>query len=499
MRLKCRSLQLLCVLLVPIFILVPHHSSTRDAISYAATLRLVDALLDEALDLSLSIGLTHPNGSRIHLTLAGAEAPPTFAPHGSPSPSSFVLSGDALSARVCRILQGKTIILVGPHDTLYQLHSFLLSALYLGTESTVRASCPGPSYCPFHPICQPPRSGSESLLTPADVTSTNNSSAALLRFLHSGNLNPSPTQEERGHDHPLVDPRTDVRVIDSRWVRQAAAKASVLVLNRSPLPAPAWSYTTSTAAASARNLTWLSTLRALELAHPEPLSHHFTGVLSRLDNDEHEHEHSHHRHGRHARRPRRPSAGDSDAQQVVRAALHTTLSTFLPALLQTLRTLRAHARHRPVLGKKPVLWYGSWFLPRSCSPDSLSAFASASDSRAGRDDHPPRRRRLLLARLLAEAEAMDDPWNAYYNAQVYMHDRLLAQLLPTYGVHYLSSLSTVAPPVRARHFGKVTALTVSPDWSCIQRVFETPRGAVMGQKFLRDFVDALDSWNWSNV
>jgi hypothetical protein len=32
---------------------------------------------------------------------------------------------------------------------------------------------------------------------------------------------------------------------------------------------------------------------------------------------------------------------------------------------------------------------------------------------------------------------------------VYMHDRLLAQLLPTYGVRYLSSLSTVAPPVLA--------------------------------------------------
>jgi hypothetical protein len=412
MRLKCRSLQLLCVLLVPLFILVPHHSSPRDAISYTGTLRLVDALLDEALGLSLSIGLTYPNGSRIHLT--GAEAPPTFAPHSSPSPSSFVPSGDILSARVCHILQGRTIILVGPHDTLYQLHSFLLSALHLGTESTARASCPGPPSCPFHPICQPPRSGSESLLTPADVISTNDSSAALLRFLQSGNLNPSPTQEEQGHDHPLVDPRTGVRVIDSRWVRQAAAKASVLVLNRSPLPAPAWSYTTSTAASSARNLTWLSTLRALELAHPEPLSHHFTGVLSRFDHDEHEHEHGHHRRGRHARRP---SAGDSDAQQVVRAALHTTLSTFLPALLQTLRKLREHARHRPVLGKKPVLWYGSWFLPRSCSPDSLSAFASESDSRAGPDHHPRRRRRLLLARLLAEAEAMDDPWNAYYNAQ----------------------------------------------------------------------------------
>ena len=31
-------------------------------------------------------------------------------------------------------------------------------------------------------------------------------------------------------------------------------------------------------------------------------------------------------------------------------------------------------------------------------------------------------------------------------ASVYMHDRLLARLLPSYGVHYISSLSTAFPP-----------------------------------------------------
>jgi hypothetical protein len=69
-------------------------------------------------------------------------------------------------------------------------------------------------------------------------------------------------------------------------------------------------------------------------------------------------------------------------------------------------------------------------------------------------------------RLLTQAEAMDNPWSAYYNAQgLYdkkclfcllvraqtccfsVHaDRLLARLLPTYGVLYISSLFTVAQP-----------------------------------------------------
>jgi hypothetical protein len=186
---------------------------------------------------------------------------------------------------------------------------------------------------------------------------------------------------------PSVDPRTGVRVIDSRWVRHAASsKASILVLNRGPLPAPAWSYNNN--ASSARNLTWLTTLRALEQEHAaEPLSDLFADVLSHLDHP-----------------------AESDFKKlVINAALHTTISTFLPSLLSTLSKLREHTGHRAILGwkKKPVLWYGSWFLPVSCAPNSLSVFSSSSESDPWR----------LLVRLLAQAEATDDPWSAYYNAQ----------------------------------------------------------------------------------
>jgi hypothetical protein len=165
----------------------------------------------------------------------------------------------------------------------------------------------------------------------------------------------------------------------------ASSKASILVLNRGPLPAPAWSYNKN--ASSARNLTWLATLRALEQEHAEPLSDLFADVLSRLDH---------------------PSKPDFK-KLVISAALHTTISTFLPSLLSTLSTLHEHAGHRAILGwkKKPVLWYGSWFLPVSCAPDSLSVFSSSSGSDPWR----------LLVRLLGQAEAMDNPWSAYYNAQ----------------------------------------------------------------------------------
>lgn len=203
-----------------------------------------------------------------------------------------------------------------------------------------------------------------------------------------------------------VDPRTGTRIIDSRWVRYAASsKADIIVLNRGPLPAPAWSYDNKNVSpARNSNLTWwLTTLRALEQRHrhAEPLSDLFAGILSRLDDDDDDD----------------PSAEpDTDRTKlVVKAALHSTISTFLPSLLSTLNRLHENAaagHHRPILGskKKQVLWYGSWFLPVSCAPDSLSVFFSSTDLES---DHP----RYLLAQLLTQAEAMNNPWSAYYNAQ----------------------------------------------------------------------------------
>jgi hypothetical protein len=223
---------------------------------------------------------------------------------------------------------------------------------------------------------------------------------------YAGNLNPSPTQEDvRLNSVPSVDSRTGVRVVDSRWVRYAASsKADILVLNRGPLPAPAWSYNKNDSAA--RNLTWLTTLRALEQEHAEPLSDHLLAdVISRLD---------HHRCHDHDE-----SAEPDFTNLVINAALHSTISTFLPSLLSTLNRLREHAGHRSILDswvpppqktktktKKPALWYGSWFLPVSCALDSLSVFSSS-----GSDP------RHLLAQLLTQAEAMNNPWSAYYNAQ----------------------------------------------------------------------------------
>jgi hypothetical protein len=405
----------------------PHSSLDDDAIPHLAAfwtrLRVIDDLLDEALHVSLSI---YQNYQCSGANPKGADARYT---NQSPLVSS-ALDLDALRAQACQILQGKSIFLVGPHEVLYQLHSYLLEVLHPDPipdsimAPTKRPSCPGAplSSCPSHILCHPTiklpllarsRSSSVSVVsgastsydhespTPTDILPTNRSGSSLLRFLNSGNLNPSPTQGDAQLSVPSIDPRTGVRVIDSRWVRYAASpKTDILVLNRGPLPAPAWSYSINKNASCSRNLTWLTKLRALEQEHAEPLSDLFVHILSRLDHhddndDDNDDDHL-----------RFPSTEPDTTKLVINAALHSTISTFLPSLLSTLCKLRDHTGHRAILGtKKPVLWYGSWFLPLSCAPDSLSVFSSETD---------PQR---LLVRLLAQAEAMGNPWSAYYNAQ----------------------------------------------------------------------------------
>ncbi|KAI9465684.1 hypothetical protein BJY52DRAFT_478241 [Lactarius psammicola] len=432
----------------------------RDTALHAGILRHIDALLNDTLRLSLS-GLREDGAlqDRLPVNLKSSGTPPSA---GSLEPIAPATS----RAQLCQSLQGRTVHLVGPRETLYQLHTYLLKVLHLHPPrpNTTRVSCPGPLSCPFHALCYPlsrplgSGSGSGSApgpLTPADVASTNTS---LLRFVYSSTLHPSPTRDDPRFRLPFVDPRTDVRVIDSRWVTQVAAsrkKADVVVLSRAPLPAPAWSYN-----ASRGDWTWLRALRGLEQQHAETLAHHlFADVLSRLDY--------------------LPTEPNTQRRLLLGTALHSTVSTFLPSLLLNLEKLREHAGHRAILGEKAVLWYGSWFQPVSCALDHVSTLLSSE----------PDPRRLLL-RLLAQAEATDNPWSAYYNAQVYMHEQLLAELLPKYGIIYISSLSTVIPLEVGRTYKQAEG------WSCIQRVFETPHGTLMGQKFLGGLLGALSSWDF---
>ncbi|KAF8273419.1 hypothetical protein EI94DRAFT_1795188 [Lactarius quietus] len=418
----------------------------RDAALHPGTLRHIDALLEDTLRLLLP-GLHKNDNFHAYspMPFKSARKPPLVAP------IAVATARAGLSPHL------PPQALAPAHDARLVPQSPLLS---------VPRSLPPALPCPW--LCT-------WALTPADVVSTNTS---LMRFVYSSTLHPSPIRDDPRFRLPFVDPRTDVRVVDSRWVTHAASRkrnaTDILVLSRAPLPAPAWSYN-----ASKGDWTWLHALRGLEREHAEPLARHlFADVLSRLDY--------------------LPTEPDTQRRLLLGAALHSTVSTFLPSLLSNLEKLREHVGHHAILGGKPVLWYGSWFQPVSCAPDHVSTLLSSE----------PDPRRLLL-RLLAQAEAIDNPWSAYYNAQglaglfflgltelvvpVYMHERLLVELLPKYGILYISSLSTVIPPEVGRTYERAEV------WSCIQHVFETPHGTLMGQKFLRDLLGTLSTWDWEDA
>ena len=89
----------------------------------SGTLRHIDALLDDALRLSLP-GLHEIDAfrDRLPVYLKSAGTPPSAAPLEQIAATA--------RARLCQSLQGRIIHLVGLHETLYQLHTYLLKTLH---------------------------------------------------------------------------------------------------------------------------------------------------------------------------------------------------------------------------------------------------------------------------------------------------------------------------------------------------------------------------------
>ncbi|KAG6857729.1 hypothetical protein H0H87_004145 [Tephrocybe sp. NHM501043] len=89
---------------------------------------------------------------------------------------------------------------------------------------------------------------------------------------------------------------------------------------------------------------------------------------------------------------------------VVNAALEATVSVFLPAVVRALDVLRS-LKKRPV-----VVWHGSWLMDTGCSD---------------------RKERVMEDPL--NALLVSDPWTLYYNAQVYMQNRVMKEVMPGLG------------------------------------------------------------------
>lgn len=286
---------------------------------------------------------------------------PLYAPRNSCFPSHITPGETSRTAKLCSFLRAKKISLVGP-ETTFHLHSIWLRALEKHENRSF--NCLGPEFCTFHHICQPPSNGTETVQSPRerfkklpreqDLTA---SGSAILRYVLSTSLHVSSNPKDPAYTLPLVDPLTGVRIRNMYWLNQAR-KADVVVINRGPVPAPAWSY-----GGLEGNWSFINGL--------PPNQSHLC-----LDSDTICHE--------------------SQAHRIVKAALHVTLTTFLPSIIHTLHTLHMDLMIR----QKVIVWHGSWYIQPHCSnPASAKPVRSVED----------------LLQLLAYAVV--DPWSIYYNAQ----------------------------------------------------------------------------------
>ncbi|KAK0212471.1 hypothetical protein DFS33DRAFT_1247947 [Desarmillaria ectypa] len=265
---------------------------------------------------------------------------------------------------LCKLHTAKRIAFVGPELT-YHLH--LLWLHVLSSHERRSHPCRGQEFCTFHHICQAPFNGTSGIddvidsqdqrfQKPPSNRELAESGSSIMRYIMSTSLYLSGNKNDPRYTLPYINPLTGVRVRDTFWLYQAR-KADVILMNRGPIPAPAWTYD------GTHHGNW-SYIDCLHLNGPAAVD-----STPRLD----------------AR------------VRILNAALHVTLTQFLPELHRALKTIRADHDIR----RRHNLWI--WHGSVQCNSDVLTS----------------------------------DPWSLYYEAQVYMHNYILPKILPHYGILFL--------------------------------------------------------------
>jgi hypothetical protein len=313
-------------------------------------------------------------------------------------------ASDPPAIRLCRMLSGKTLLLVGPEST-YRFHSALLQAV--ANLSHSRATlCPGDESCSFHHVCQQAADSNTDANQDDRFNTTHHvdsriwrpplqeeliaSNSSLIRYAFSHSLyvplnlsgaTNNPVYPDRRFDLPYVDPDTGVRVKETNWLFKGK-RADIVVLSRGPVHAPAWSYDGT----SYGNWTFVDSLAAH--AHSAGLD---SSVLLNANG----------------------------FQRLLYAALTITVIKWLPEVLNALNT----ARTESILGRKLLIWTSS-------SPAILN-FSSACVHQD-----------LRLPLDWTNADVVTDPWGVYHDVQGLVQAPQLPsnrRLIASHSVHSKSS------------------------------------------------------------
>jgi hypothetical protein len=182
-----------------------------------------------------------------------------------------------------------------------------------------------------------------------------------------------PSPEAPEYSVPYIHAFSGVRSRETYWLG-SARKADILILGRGPFSAPPSTYT--------GNWSLLSDF---------PL---YTGSY----------------------RAKIPSftASIPNPLQIVDAAVHATLSVFLPEILNTLDALRANSCFNK---RKKVIWLASQPRFPGNGRGQTNAFVRTYSPQGEFSPSDPKEVLLRYLAVISTGEHLEDPWTFYYNIQ----------------------------------------------------------------------------------
>ncbi|KAG8221344.1 hypothetical protein J3R82DRAFT_1513 [Butyriboletus roseoflavus] len=337
-------------------------------------------------------------------------------PFSSPRRAKERHVADTHPIDMCGSLAGKRITMIGG-EHIYRLHVLLLQSRERAEEKPF--PCQYHEFCTHHNICLPYRHFQDDIpppryIKPPTTQELIETESAVVNYIVSDTLFSARNESSWEYNFPFVDPITGVRLRETYWLA-AARKANVVVFGRGPLSAPGQTYTGN----------W-SFLRHV----PDYVDQSRVAIVSEYKN--------HDNVDRYQMVPR--------SLEILNAAVHLTVSRFLPEVFQFLRSIRREVRPSR---RKRLIWPSDWYrLP--CRGVARAVFLRLHVRSRVQDmmqqtffhSRRPSAEHVLTTQLSALINAdgantalLEDPWTFLFNAQgEYMMER---ELLPQYGIVFL--------------------------------------------------------------
>ena len=229
---------------------------------------------------------------------------------------------------MCQSLAGNRITMIGG-EHIYRLHVHLLQHRERAEKKPF--PCPYHEFCTHHHICLPCQHLQDDAPPPRYVKPPTTqelieTESAIVKYIVSDTLLPALNESSWQYTSPFLDPMTGVRLRETYWLA-AARKANVIILGRGPLSAPGQTYT--------GNWSFLSHV-------PDYVDKSRVSIASGFKHHDDESTY----------------LTDARSLEILNAAVHLTVSRFLPDLFQLLQSIQREVRPSR---RKRLIWPGNWY------------------------------------------------------------------------------------------------------------------------------------------